>query len=91
MSFGALLGGTVTLVGTSPNIIVSRVRQQAPASRSACSTTPRSAWASPRSGLVFLAFAYRLLPQAAARRETLDAALNTNPYMTEGALPADSI
>ncbi len=26
MSFGALLGGTVTLVGTSPNIIVARVR-----------------------------------------------------------------
>ena len=28
MSFGALLGGIVTLVGTSPNIIVSRVREQ---------------------------------------------------------------
>ena len=28
MSFGSLLGGIVTLVGTSPNIIVSRVREQ---------------------------------------------------------------
>jgi di/tricarboxylate transporter len=28
MSFGALLGGIVTLIGTSPNIIVSRVREQ---------------------------------------------------------------
>src|SRR5207244_3660969 len=28
MSFGALLGGIVTLVGTSPNIIVSRVREE---------------------------------------------------------------
>ena len=28
MSFGALLGGTVTLVGTSPNIIVSQVRAE---------------------------------------------------------------
>jgi len=27
-SFGALLGGIITLVGTSPNIIVSRVREQ---------------------------------------------------------------
>jgi di/tricarboxylate transporter len=28
MSFGSLLGGLITLVGTSPNIIVSRVREQ---------------------------------------------------------------
>ena len=28
MSFGASLGGIVTLIGTSPNIIVSRVREQ---------------------------------------------------------------
>ena len=28
MAFGSLLGGIVTLVGTSPNIIVARVRQE---------------------------------------------------------------
>jgi hypothetical protein len=28
MWFGALLGGTITLVGTSPNIIISRLREQ---------------------------------------------------------------
>ncbi len=28
MSFGALLGGLVTLVGTSPNVIVSRLREE---------------------------------------------------------------
>jgi di/tricarboxylate transporter len=28
MSFGALLGGVMTLIGTSPNIIVSRLRQE---------------------------------------------------------------
>ncbi len=45
MSFASLLGGLVTLVGTSTNIIVSQVRDQdAGHARSACTTSRR--WAS---------------------------------------------
>jgi di/tricarboxylate transporter len=50
MSFGALLGGTMTLVGTSPNIIVSRMRDQI--LRQPSSTSRRSAIA----GVAFLVF-----------------------------------
>jgi len=50
MSFGALLGCTMTLVGTSPNIIVSRMRDQI--LRQPSSTSHRSAIA----GVVFLVF-----------------------------------
>ena len=41
MAFGSLLGGLITLVGTSPNIIVSRVRQSG--SPSVCLISPQSA------------------------------------------------
>ena len=48
MAFAALLGGIVTLVGTSPNIIVARMREEiARRSRSRCSTSRRSVSASP--------------------------------------------
>jgi di/tricarboxylate transporter len=53
MSFGALLGGIITLVGTSPNIIVSRGASRFSANLSACSTSPRSASASPPRDLSF--------------------------------------
>ena len=47
MAFGSLLGGIVTLVGTSPNIIVSRVRRRAfGRAFRACSTSRPSASAS---------------------------------------------
>ena len=43
MAFGSLLGGIVTLVGTSPNIIVSACAANCSASPSACSISRRSA------------------------------------------------
>ena len=64
MAFGSLLGGIVTLVGTSPNIIVSRVRAgdhrravrhvRFHAGRRSASRWPAS---------LFLAFGWRLLPR----------------------------
>ena len=46
MAFGAMAGGTVTLVGTAPNIIVAELRQRnRRPSPSPCTTTPLSGWA----------------------------------------------
>lgn len=63
MSFGALLGGIVTLVGTSPNIIVSRVREQLLGHPyKLFDFTPVGA-AIAIVGFIFLCFGWRLLPK----------------------------
>lgn len=90
MSFGALLGGIVTLIGTSPNIIVSRVREQivgqpfhmfdfAPVG--ACLAV---------IGFIFLIFGWRLLPTDRKGAVSMDAAFSLASYTTEVSVPEDS-
>lgn len=89
MSFGALLGGTVTLVGTSPNIIVSQVREQIVGRPFGMYDYAPVGLGVTAVGLVFLALAYRLLPADRPTPETMDAALAANPYVTEVEVGAD--
>ncbi|MES2722727.1 MAG: SLC13 family permease, partial [Pseudomonadota bacterium] len=87
MSFGALLGGTVTLVGTSPNIIVSQVREEIVGRPFGMYDYAPVGLGVTAVGLVFLVFCYRLLPVSRPTPETLDAALTANPYVTEVEVP----
>jgi len=89
MSFGALLGGTVTLVGTSPNIIVSQVREQILGRPFGMYDYAPVGLGVTAIGLVFLAAGYRLLPKSRPTPETMDAALAANPYVTEVSIPQD--
>jgi di/tricarboxylate transporter len=90
MSFGALLGGTMTLIGTSPNIIVSRMREDlVGAPFRMFDFTPVGIGIS-LAGVAFLAFGYRLLPANRKGTASLDAAFNIESYMTEADVPADS-
>jgi di/tricarboxylate transporter len=87
MSFGALLGGTVTLVGTSPNIIVSQVREQVSGQPFGMYDYAPVGLGVTAMGLAFLAFGYRLLPKHRPTPETIDAAIAANPYVTEVEVP----
>ena len=90
MSFGALLGGIVTLVGTSPNIIVSRVREQILGEPYGMfDFTPVGAGIA-IAGFIFLVFGWRLLPQGRKGAATIDAAFNLEAYTTEVEVPEDS-
>jgi len=89
MAFGSLIGGTVTLVGTSPNILVSEVREQILGQPFGMYDYAPVGLGVTALGLVFLAFGYRLLPRTRVATETLDAAIDTAPYFTEVAVPED--
>ena len=88
MSFAALFGGLVTLVGTSPNILVSEVRERELGQPFGMYDFAPVGLSLTVIGLAFLAFAYRLLPMQRAGQVALGEVLATQPYVTEGETPA---
>jgi len=90
MSFAAMTGGVVTLVGTAPNIIMSRVREDltgepfrmfdyAPVGLGICVVA-----------LLFLAVGWRLLPGGRRGAASMDAAFNIGQYTVEARIPEES-
>lgn len=90
MAFGSLLGGTVTLVGTSPNVIVSRVREQLTGEPFGLFDFAPVGLGLALMGLIFLAFGYRLLPRGRRGQASMDAAFNLEGYTTEVVVPEKS-
>jgi di/tricarboxylate transporter len=89
MSFGALLGGIITLIGTSPNIIVSRVRQDLTGEPFGMFDFAPVGLGIALAGLAFLAIGYRLLPSGRKGAASMDAAFNFEGYTTEVTVPED--
>jgi di/tricarboxylate transporter len=89
MSFASLLGGLVTLVGTSPNIIVSEVRQDLFGKPFGMYDFAPVGLALTAAGVVFLSFGYRLLSTSRAPAASLDEALEAKPYVTQVEVPED--
>jgi di/tricarboxylate transporter len=90
MSFAALLGGIVTLVGTSPNIIVSRVRQEITGEPFHMFDFTPVGGGIAIAGLLFLFIGWRLLPRGRKGAAPIDAAFNIEGYTTEVLIPEDS-
>lgn len=90
MAFGSLLGGLITLVGTSPNIIVSRVREEITGEPFRMFDYAPVGLGLSLMGMVFLRFAYRLIPAERRAAPTLDEAVGINDYNTEATVPEKS-
>ncbi|KLK95001.1 permease [Microvirga vignae] len=90
MAFGSLLGGIVTLVGTSPNIIVSRVRGELLGEPFGMFDFTPVGVGIALAGVGFLAFGYRLLPKGRKGAASLDEALNIKDYVTEARVIPES-
>ena len=90
MAFAALLGGIVTLVGTSPNIIVARMREELVGTPfSMFDFTPVGACLA-IGGVIFLTFGWRLLPGDRKGASSMDEAFNLEGYTTEVTIPEGS-
>ena len=90
MAFASLLGGIVTLVGTSPNVIISRVRAEITGTPfSMFDFTPVGIVVAV-AGCVFLAFGYRLLPRDRRGAVAIDQAIDIKDYVTEARVVAES-
>jgi di/tricarboxylate transporter len=90
MSFAALLGGLITLVGTSPNIIVSKAREKLLGVPFRMFDFAPVGIGLTVAGIVFLAFGYRLLPTGRRATASIEAAFNLDAYATEVTVPQDS-
>jgi len=89
MAFGSLLGGLITLVGTSPNIIVSRVREDMTGEPFGMFDYAPVGLGLAAAGLLFLRFFHRLLPTRHAA-PTMGEALDLEDYATEAGVPPGS-
>ena len=90
MAFGALLGGIVTLVGTSPNIIVARVRGELTGEPFSMFAFTPVGLGLALAGVAFLSVGFRLLPRDRRGAASLDAALDIKDYVTEARVTEDS-
>jgi len=87
MSFISLLGGLVTLVGTSTNIIVSEERQNILGKPFAMFDFAPVGLALAFVGFVFLSFGWRLLPRDRAPKAELQEVSAEILYATEASVP----
>jgi di/tricarboxylate transporter len=86
MAFASLLGGIVTLVGTSPNVIVARVRQELGGEPFGMFDFTPVGIVVALVGCAFLSFGYRLLPRDRRGAVSLDQAIEIKDYLTEAKL-----
>ena len=90
MAFASLLGGLMTLVGTSPNVIVSRVREDLSGQPFGMFDYFPTGFGLFVVGLIFLRFGYRLIPRDRRAAASMGDALNIADYVTEVSLDAES-
>ena len=90
MSFASLLGGLMTQIGTSPNIIVSRVREEITGQPFMMFDYTPVGLALSVAGVVFLALFYKLLPERSRVETSMDEAVAIKNYTTEAKVTTPS-
>lgn len=91
MAFAALLGGLMTQIGTSPNIVVSRLREELTgASFTMFDFTPMGGLLTV-FGITFLVFFHWLVPSRTKQNNSMEEAIEIKNYMSEVAVTEQSV
>lgn len=90
MSFAALLGGLITLIGTSPNIIASRMREEILGEPFRMFDFMPVGLTLTIVGIAFLSFGYRLLPKPQKAAPAPDELFSVEGYQAEVCVPPGS-
>lgn len=89
MAFGSLVGGLVTLVGTSTNIIVSQIREQDLGKPFEMFDFAPVGLGLSAICFIYLSFAYRLLPKSRPGGAEVGAQTGSSSYAAELTVPED--
>lgn len=90
MAFASLLGGLMTQIGTSPNIVVSRIRQEIGGEAFTMFDFTPVGGALTAAGIVFLVLFYWLVPSRTRQDVGVDEALDIKNYVVEAKVTAGS-
>jgi len=90
LAFGSLIGGLITLVGTSPNVIVARVRADIVGQPFQMFDYAPVGLTIAGLGLICLTLTYWLLPKDRRGGASMAAAINIENYVAEARVPAGS-
>src|SRR6185312_15969350 len=88
LAFGSLVGGTITKIGTSPNLLISSVREELGGAPFKLFDFVAVGLPLTTIAVVFLAFGWRLLPRREGQKAA-DEAFSIESYTTELHVPAD--
>jgi len=90
MAFASLLGGLMTQIGTSPNIVVSRIREEIGGEPFTMFDFTPVGLALTVAGIIFLVAFYWIVPQRTRQDISVDQALDIRNYVAEAKVTSDS-
>ena len=91
VSFASLLGGTMTLIGTPPNIIISSYREKYVGKPFSMFDFTPVGLAITLVGIIYLTFfGWRFLPKRKLEQGASDSLVTASEYMTELRIPAEN-
>ncbi len=90
LAFGSLIGGTITEIGTSPNLLISTVRQDVTGHPYRLFDFTPVGLPLSIVAVLFLSFGWRLIPRARSGRPSAGQRFKIEDYTSESAVPAGS-